>query len=313
MTDPTSDTETVSAVITTKDRPDFLELAVASVVAQSYRPLELIIIDDGSQPPVSREILGPLNGISVRIVCNDRSRGVSASRNLGARLAEGRFIAFLDDDDQWLPTKIAEQMTWVGNPEKNYSGCGCLMEVYDHFGNLMAKPIRSSRREEIISNLLYRDENIVPSTLLFDREKFLALGGYREDMPVAEDCEFLLRFLLRHDFTVLPAALLRFTEHKGARLTRNFAAGYEGEAKYRDFVFEHRQQLDARKRDLGYRNAKAGHQAMLAGKWLTGLREFAAGLLLYPWDRRVFFGTILSLSGPATYRRVMSTRMERIR
>jgi len=302
-----------SVVIPTKNRPEFLARAAASVAAQTYRPLELIIVDDGSRSPVSADIVGPLDGVELKILRNAQSKGVSSARNMGARAAQGRFVAFLDDDDQWLADKLANQIDCILASDGRLGGCGCQMRVVDTEGRLIDEPVRSLKRAEIVAGLVLSDENIVPSTLLFERNKFLDLGGYREDMPVAEDCEFLLRFLLSHDFTVLPDRLVNFTEHGGERLTRNLAAAFEGEAMYLDFVVQNRAALGAGRRVVGYRHAKLGHHAMLVRKWGPGLRHFLSGMRLYPIDRRICGGMLLSLLGPQIYRRFMSLRMKRIR
>ena len=99
----------VSVVIPTKARPVLVLRAVASVLAQSYRALELIVVVDGPDLETV-ERLGALDDPRLAIIVNPASLGCSAARNLGAAQAAGRWIAFLDDDDEWLPDKLAQQM-----------------------------------------------------------------------------------------------------------------------------------------------------------------------------------------------------------
>ena len=98
------ETPLVSAVIPTRDRPDSLRRAVVSVLDQGLEPLEVVVVDDGSQPSVGDEISSMDHRI--RVIRIDGSVGPAAARNLGASRAQGSFIAFLDDDDYWLPGKI---------------------------------------------------------------------------------------------------------------------------------------------------------------------------------------------------------------
>ncbi|MEP5938285.1 MAG: glycosyltransferase family 2 protein [Erythrobacter sp.] len=312
--EPMTSNDLVTAVITTKDRPEFLRRAVSSVLTQSYRPLELVIVDDGSASPVTEEMFQRSNDVELRIVRNESARGVSAARNFGVSNARGRFVAFLDDDDRWLADKVERQVNLLASRSDEVLACGCQITIVDHNGNNISDPERPTLPEDIIASLTYSDENITPSTLMFDRQTFIELGGYREDMPAAEDREFLLRFLLRYGLEVLPERMVQFTEHKGERLTRNSDAMFLGELKYLEFVKAHAGPLGVKQhRAVGYRYAKVGHQAMLAGRWLIGLENFTRGMLTYPFDKRIVGGWLLALLGPNLYYLLISLRIERIR
>jgi glycosyltransferase involved in cell wall biosynthesis len=303
----------VSAIITTKDRPGFLARSIASVFAQSYPELELIVVDDGSAKPITLDATNA-GDIPVTILRNERPAGVSAARNVGVRTAAGRFVAFLDDDDQWTETKIAQQIERLTSVPGRFSACGCQLTIVDENGAHVAEPNRPYRREEILSALTLADENLPPSTLVFDRQCFLKLDGFREDMPAAEDREFLLRYLMQRDIVILPERLVRITEHKGERLTRTSHVMLAGELKYLDFIAENIHAFGVgRKHVLGYRHAKVGHEAMLAREWRTGMKYFFQGLLRYPFDKRVVGGALLSLLGPQMYRRLIAVRMARVR
>ena len=96
---------TFSVVIPTHDRPALLASAVSSVVRQTFDDFEVVIIDDGSDPPVRSETFSDLR-IPLSVYRNERAQGVSAARNMGAVMATGDFLAFLDDDDLWVPEKL---------------------------------------------------------------------------------------------------------------------------------------------------------------------------------------------------------------
>ncbi len=99
----------VSVIIPTKDRPKRLRRALESVLAQTYPHWEAIVVDDGSQPAVSLEGL-PTNISVLRVPL---SKGVAHARNLGLDHAKGSLIAFLDDDDAYLPEKLALQVDYL--------------------------------------------------------------------------------------------------------------------------------------------------------------------------------------------------------
>lgn len=109
MSDPT-----VSVVIPTRDRAEDCRLAVESALAQSFAPLEVIVIDDRSTDATG-EVLGEIAAGDRRVTYIRREAGPAGpagTRNAGIRVAKGDLIAFLDDDDQWLPGKLEEQRPW---------------------------------------------------------------------------------------------------------------------------------------------------------------------------------------------------------
>jgi glycosyltransferase involved in cell wall biosynthesis len=109
----TSQAPTVSAVITSYNRPDTLVQAVESVLAQTRPPLEILVLDNRSDFDVN-ELLRPYEG-RVRAWRNAENLGVSGSRNAGAAAAQGDFVAYLDDDDEWMPEKLERQVAKIGD------------------------------------------------------------------------------------------------------------------------------------------------------------------------------------------------------
>jgi len=108
----TSDAPLVSVVLPTYDRPALVRKAVASVGAQTYPNVELLVVDDCSPTPVEQALeklsLGP--SITVRVLRHGENRGGNAARNTGIRVAAGEYVAFLDDDDRWHPEKLDRQV-----------------------------------------------------------------------------------------------------------------------------------------------------------------------------------------------------------
>ena len=99
----------VSAIITTHNRADLLPRAVRSVLAQTFADYEVIIDDDGSTDH-TQEVVATLNQPKIRAFRHEVSRGQSAAINTGTARARGEYVAFLDDDDEWLPYKLAMQV-----------------------------------------------------------------------------------------------------------------------------------------------------------------------------------------------------------
>lgn len=98
----------VSVVIPTRFRPDFVSKAVASALAQTYENLEVLVVIDGPDSE-TEAVLSSIQDPRLRVIALQENVGGSEARNTGVREGRGRWVAFLDDDDEWLPTKIEKQ------------------------------------------------------------------------------------------------------------------------------------------------------------------------------------------------------------
>src|SRR5277367_2496697 len=99
----------VSAVIPTRNRPEWVLRAVRSALSQTHENLEVVVVIDGPDP-ATRATLGGISDSRLRVLELDKSVGGSSARNRGVEHATGEWVAFLDDDDEWLPEKIEKQL-----------------------------------------------------------------------------------------------------------------------------------------------------------------------------------------------------------
>lgn len=99
----------VSVVIPTFGRPELLTRAVRSVLDQSMSDLEVIVVNDGDDPPTASAVKA-IDDPRVRFIAHDRKRGAGQARDTGADASTGQWVAFLDDDDEWLPQKLERQL-----------------------------------------------------------------------------------------------------------------------------------------------------------------------------------------------------------
>jgi len=190
----------VSAIIPTFNRAWALGRAIDSVLAQAYRPLELIVVDDGSTDETPR-LLAPLAAQGLIRAIRQPNRGVSAARNAGLAAARGSLVAFLDSDDEWLPGKIEAQVEFLeGRPEE------VLVQTQERWirGGRRVNPGR--RHRKLAGDIFIPSLKlclISPSAVMLRRRLFEETGGFDEDLPAAEDYDLWLRVLTRH-----PAGLI---------------------------------------------------------------------------------------------------------
>jgi glycosyltransferase involved in cell wall biosynthesis len=181
----------VSTVIPTHKRQELVQRAVLSVLRQTYRNIEVIVVIDGPEEGTV-EILEALQEPRLRVIQLEKNAGLSGARNIGIRAARGEWVGLLDDDDEWLPEKVAKQLDLL-NPEDAVTNfIGCRMRYVEIFLN-QALPVRFPDPAENLSEYLYCHRNcLYPSTFLIKRDLMLA-RPFSETLRVNEDCDWLLR------------------------------------------------------------------------------------------------------------------------
>src|SRR5438132_12765470 len=100
---------TVSVIIATHNRARLLRRAIHSVLAQTFEDWELLVVDDGSTDN-TETIAVSLQDLRICYLRHEVNRGLSAARNTGIRISRGEYVAFLDDDDEWLPKKLEREL-----------------------------------------------------------------------------------------------------------------------------------------------------------------------------------------------------------
>jgi glycosyltransferase involved in cell wall biosynthesis len=193
----------VSVVIPTRDRLEMLQQAVSSVIEQTLREWELIVVDDGSRDDTwswlqrQREL---------RAIRSPTARGPAAARNLGAAQASAPLLAFLDSDDLFLPTKLERQLALLDEQPR------CALchsdEIWLRGGReLRQRPKHAKRGGWIFAHCLPMCR-ISPSAAVIRRDVFTALGGFDEELEIAEDYELWLRLTCRHEVAFVPERLV---------------------------------------------------------------------------------------------------------
>ena len=102
----------ISVIIPVFNRKDVLVRAVRSVLAQTFTDFDLIVVDDGSREDIAEALGNVLQKPNVSLVRHETNRGAGASRNTGVAHATGRYVAFLDSDDEWRPEKLEHQLSF---------------------------------------------------------------------------------------------------------------------------------------------------------------------------------------------------------
>lgn len=191
-----------SAIITTFNRRDFLLEAVDSVLGQTYRDFELIVVDDGSTDGTGETL--KIYGDKL-IYAYQNNQGVSAARNRGIELARGEFIAFLDSDDLWLPKKLQIQIAFM---EQHPEAQTCYTdEIWVRRGVRVNPKKRHAKHSGWIYPYCLPLCIISPSSALMRKNLFSLVGTFDLRLPVCEDYDLWLRVAPRFPIFLMPQKL----------------------------------------------------------------------------------------------------------
>ncbi len=192
----------VSVIIPTFNRAWAIGRAVDSVLAQDYRPLELIVVDDGSTDQTSDILAFYGNRL---IVIRQKNSGVSAARNAGIALAGGDLIALLDSDDYWKPQKLSVQVNFFSShPDALICQTG---EIWIRNGVRVNPGKRHQKRTGMIFTPSLDLCLVSPSAVMMRKILFDTMGGFDESLPVCEDYDLWLRVTRRYPVHLIDAPL----------------------------------------------------------------------------------------------------------
>lgn len=293
----------VAVVIPCFNAAPTVAAAIASARAQSYRPLEIIAVDDRSRDD-TLAILQQEAGEDLRVIACSENGGAAAARNRAIAVAKGEYLAFLDADDVWAPEKLARQVALLeAHPAMVMAGCRA--EVLRLGGGREGvNPARVPPQGAEAWRDLLHHSFYVPSVIVARTAVARRIGGFSAPMRAGEeDQDFFIRMALEGAVGFLDASLATMHQQPGSLSMRNRAREYE---TLLPMILKHcdalRDRLSAaeRRRILGARYASIGRGAYLAvpllgAKLLT--RAILAGeapltnlfylLSASPWARRL--------------------------
>jgi len=291
----------VSVIIPTYNRAEFLRSAIASALSQIFTDLEIIISDDKSTDN-TREVVETFKDERIKYVRNEGNKGPSATRNTAILASKGEYIAFLDDDDEWLPDKLQKQIEVLDKSRPNICG------VYSNrlFIDKLSGKILSDNpgTERLKGNLLYQliiKSPIHTSTAVIKKRCLDEIGLFDETISYMEDYDLWIRLSMYWDFEYIPIPLIKAYVHGQAHLSRNLSGQTAG-----------REKLLERYNDLFKKNRKSwgklylclGAQYCQLKQMKNGRRNIIKGIIKYPFSKIAYFHFFSSLLGADNYQRL---------
>lgn len=266
---------TVSVIIPTYNRAYLLSRAVKNVLAQTYQDFEVIVVDDGSIDN-NQEMMEGFNEKGIVYIKHPWNKGVSASRNTGIRYAKGKYVAFQDSDDEWLPEKLERQIRIFESAGQDtgvvYTGMWRIKNNRKKF--VPAHAIK--KREGNIHAILLEKDFVGTPTTLIRKECFKTVGMFDEDLRRASDRDMWIRISEHYEFAYIDEPLV-ISHFQPDSISEDRDAGLKASEM---ILAKHYEKFSKDKKLLGKRLYQAGNLACCKGDMSRG-RNFFSG----QWNR----------------------------
>lgn len=211
---------TVSVIIPTFNRRELVQQAIDSVLAQTFRDFELIVVDDGSTDDTDQAL--KKYGSQIRYAFQANA-GESVARQHGVELSSGQYLAFLDSDDRWLPEKLEHQVDALQtHPDAGFAYCWAYL--IDNEGKRIALPplgygqnlTRATLQQLLENNFIVA----ASSSLIMRRDAYGSVNGFNQAIQFAEDWELCLRLAAKYKFIYQTWPLVEYRLHARGFLQR---------------------------------------------------------------------------------------------
>ncbi|MBW4536881.1 MAG: glycosyltransferase [Pleurocapsa minor HA4230-MV1] len=217
MEQPIIDKPKISVIIPTYNAISYLPAAVDSVLKQTFRDFELIIVDDGSSDRTAEWVLS-LTDPRVKFITQE-NQGSAAARNKGIAIAQGAYIALFDADDIWELTKLEKQAHFLDA----HSSIGLVdtsVVLIDEEGKSTGKVVTSQAEGDVWKHLVqFQPVCSCDSTPLIRRECFDTVGLFDRDLMFLEDLDWWIRLASHYQFGAIKEPLVKYRQHSGSKST----------------------------------------------------------------------------------------------
>ena len=197
----------VSVIIPTHNRDQLILRAVNSVLCQTYRKFECIIIDDCSNDDTEKNIKS-INDIRIVYLRHKKQKYASGARNTGIKHAKGELIAFLDDDDEWYPTKLEKQVRLISRLPKKIGMIYCWMDYFDNKNHLI-REVHPRLKGNVFKYVLDSQRLGGCPTLMVRKQVIHKIGNFDETLKRGNDGDFIRRVTQRYEVDYVPEVLVK--------------------------------------------------------------------------------------------------------
>jgi glycosyltransferase involved in cell wall biosynthesis len=299
----------VSVVIPTYNYARFLGEAIQSVLDQTYKDLEIIVVDDGSTDNTG-EVVSSFTDARVKYL-RQENRGVAAAQNTGIKASHGEYISILGSDDLYLPQNLEDKVKVLdSHPDIGlvYSDAYLLDK---NTGTTLGKLWRSPKgphpwfdpdraTRQPLKEILYRGCFIMPQASMMRRQVFAKVGYFDESLPTYEDWDLIIRILQHFSAELIDMPLLKLRQHD-TNLTGNKEKMYQGAVAAANKAIRSgslsKEEFTFLRKRLVPQHFKYGRQALLEGREAAARKALFACIRLNPRKIKPYIYLVLSFLG----------------
>lgn len=289
--DEAGESALVSVIIPTCNRPELLRRSLGSVVSQTYKRLEIVVVDDASNVDVAT-VIESFHDDRIRLIRHEKNLGAPASRNHGVEASKGAYIAFQDDDDEWFPDKIAAQMDDLAQKGWRYQVSYCLGETYNEAKGITTINSQNGWDGDHLEQLIAGDIRPCGICFLIARECLQKVGGFRLDLRRMQDRELWIRLASHYRFAFLNRVLARIHVKHGPRISDNFQDRMDAQSTiyraHRNLFWRHRKALSHYLMNYGF-------ELLDGGRNRQSRLQFMKAAVANPLRYEPYLGLVLSL------------------
>lgn len=293
---------TVSVIIPTYNRAHLVGRATQSVLNQTYKDFELIIVDDGSTDN-TKDIIREFRKKDKRIkyIRHEKNRGGSAARNTGIKATRGEYIAFQDSDDEWLSEKLEQQMKIFKNvPSK----VGIVYTGFLRIENSKKNYIPSSwvsKKEGNIHNELLKGNFVTTQSIVTRKKCFMKAGLFDENLPRLQDWELVIRLSKYFEFRCIDKPLLNSYYN-----INSISANNDSLIKAYELILKkHFKDFNKHKKILSKHYFNLGLNLCPNNDFRKGRSYLIAAIKVYPFNIKLLVILLVSFFGQSIFHRII--------
>jgi len=217
----------VTVIIPTFNRASILGRAIRSVLGQTYQDWELLVVDDASTDDTEK-VVRSFSDRRIKYLRHDQNRRVSAARNTGIRSAQGEYVSFLDDDDEWLPEKLAKELEVFRNSDPGVGLVYTGKTVFDEHGRVLQ--VRMPTQSGWVYDAML-DRHFIgsPSRVTVRKQVLDRVAGFDETFVNCQDYDLWLRVAKVSKIACVPHCLVKryLLSNQMSASLRNICEGWE--------------------------------------------------------------------------------------
>ncbi|MCF6158763.1 MAG: glycosyltransferase [wastewater metagenome] len=293
----------VSVIVPTYNRAHLLRMAIVSILNQTFQDFEILVIDDCSNDG-TQEVIRDFHDKRVQYIRHKVNKGEAGARNTGILNSNAEYIAFLDDDDAWLPEKLMLQVNLLKKCPPEVGGIYTSCIEIDGINKRTSWQRTATKRGYIYYDMFIENCVGTPSTVIVRRECFKKVGLFDESLGFGTDYDMWIRISREFRFEYIKEPLVKYYVHNN-RISSNLEIRIIGMEKilkrYYRFFTLNRKGYSRFQRRLGVLYCYTGNNK-------KGRRMLLNAILIYPFEIKGYFNLGFSILNTNNFRRLMELK-----